>query len=142
MKTYKQRLVELLQEADKKVQEYILENDHMDWIPKLNELSEVRADYLLANGVIVPPFDIGTRVYAVITNMPLVRANVYECEVVWYALGKDGIRPTVEIKSDNIINGANLGLYLEDIFASREEAEQALVTDNNVGSKKEEGSRG
>jgi hypothetical protein len=100
---------------------------------------EFFADFLLANGVIVPPFEIGTRVYAVITNMPFVRADVYECEVVWYALGKDGIRPTVEIKSDNIINGANLGLYLEDLFASREEAEQALVTDNNVGSKKEEG---
>ena len=51
----RERLVELLEEADQKVQEYILENDHMDWIPKAKELSEVRTDYLLANGVIVPP---------------------------------------------------------------------------------------
>lgn len=67
MPIYKQRerLVELLEEADKKVQEYILENDHMDWIPKSKELSEVRADFLLANGVIVPPCKVGQTVYSI-----------------------------------------------------------------------------
>ena len=61
----RERLVELLEEADQKVQEYILENDHMDWIPKAKELSEVRANYLLANGVIVPPLKVSDRVFFV-----------------------------------------------------------------------------
>lgn len=85
------------------------------------------ADHLLANGVIVPPCKVGDEVYVVIKNMPFVPADVYECEVVWYALGKDGLRPTVLVKSDdNIIKGASLGVYIEDIYFTREEAEKAL----------------
>ena len=61
----KEQLVELLEEADQKVQEYILENDHMDWIPKLKELSEVRADFLLSHGVVVPPCKVGDKFYKV-----------------------------------------------------------------------------
>ena len=63
MDKQRERLVELLEEADQKVQEYILENDHMDWIPKPKELAEVRSDYLLANGVIVPPCKVGDSCY-------------------------------------------------------------------------------
>ena len=86
-----------------------------------------KADYLLANGVIVPPCKVGDKVYVVIKNMPFVPVGVYEGKVVWYALGEDGLRPTVEVKCDIvIINGANLGVYLEDIFPTREEAEKAL----------------
>ena len=129
MENDKQRLVELVEEANREAWNLINMSCCEEKLKLLDKVNEIRADYLLANGVIVLPFGIGTRVYAVITNMPFVRADVYECEVVWYALGKDGIRPTVEIKSDNIINGANLGLYLEDLFLTQEEAEQAL---NNI----------
>ena len=82
--------------------------------------------HLLDNGVIVPPFEIGAEVYAIINNMPFVPKDVYKCKVRWYAIGIDGIRPTVEVISDNVINGANLGVCPEDLFPTREEAEAKL----------------
>ena len=72
----RERLVELLEEADQKVQEYILENDHMDWIPKLKELAEVRADHLLANGVIVPPCKVGDVVWYINQDKKIDYAQV------------------------------------------------------------------
>lgn len=116
-----ERLVELL---DAKIEYSIAADEPEDEFVSV-ETDEL-ADYLLANGVIVPPCKIGTRVYAVI-NIPFVPTDVYEGEVKWYAVGEDGIRPTVEIKSDSgVLNGANFGLYPEDLFLSHEEAEAKL----------------
>ena len=70
MNKQKDRLVELLEEAYQKVQEYIIENDHMDWIPKSKELSEVRADYLLANGGLFPPLKVGQEIWDIHYNKP------------------------------------------------------------------------
>ena len=85
------------------------------------------ADHILTDGWMRPPCKVGDMVYVVLKNMPFVPADAYEGKVVWYALGEDGLRPTVQIKSDLvIINGANLGVYLEDIFLTKEEAEEAL----------------
>ena len=53
--TAREKLIELLLAADKKTNEHIRENDHMDYIPTLEELYGVFADHLLANGVMVPP---------------------------------------------------------------------------------------
>lgn len=134
--TERERLIELLKEGSTKAGEHIREVTKKVLAEKgrfnsstdcdRHNIYEIEADYLLENGVVVPPFEIGAKLYAVITNMHFVPDDVYECEVVWYALGEDGIRPTVKIKSDNILNGANLGLYPEDLFLTKEEAEQAL----------------
>lgn len=61
--TERERLIELLKKSDNKLSEYIRENDTMDYIPTRDELFGVSADYLLANGVIVPPVRIGQKVY-------------------------------------------------------------------------------
>lgn len=130
----RERLVELLQEADKKVQEYILENDHMDWIPKLNELSEVRADYLLANGVIVPPCKVGDVVW-LIGNMRLYTKEVIcSRKVTSVQMLRTG--ELIMHFKDGCFPSDAVGVY---VFLTKEEAEQALVTDKNVGSKMEEG---
>ena len=131
------RLAELLQEASSEAGKHFRETTKKVLAEKgrfsskedidLRNIYEVEADYLLANGVIVPPVKVGDEVYVVIKNMPFVPADVYECEVAWYALGKDGLRPTVLVKSDNnIIKGASLGVYIGDIYFTREEAEKAL----------------
>ena len=134
------RLVELLQEADKKVQEYILENDHMDWIPKLNELSEVRANYLIANGVIVPPCKVGDTVHLL---DDIVRDSEC-CECEHYCVGGfgdpsecartrlGGKHPDCIKIKEKVVTQHDIFYYLyaekfgKDVFLTREEAEKAL----------------
>jgi hypothetical protein len=61
--TQREKLIELLLGADEKTDEHIRKNDHMDYVPTLEELYGVYADHLLANGVIVPPCKVGDTVY-------------------------------------------------------------------------------
>lgn len=120
MKKQKDRLVELL---NKKYDHFC----DQCGVNKDSHYTDNLADYLLANNVVALPFEIGQTAYVVIRNMPFVPADVYECKVMWYALGKDGLRPTVQVKCDIvIINGANFGVYLEDLFLTKEEAEAKL----------------
>ena len=62
MKKQKDRLVELLEESSKRVGEYI---DSRHIIPSAEEVHSLRADYLLANGVIVTPCKVGDTVYKI-----------------------------------------------------------------------------
>ena len=117
----RERLVELLQEADQKVQEYILENDHMDWIPKVNELLKVQADHLLANGVIVPTVKVGQTVYR--TSGNLGGKKIYKGFIDQVTFHYDG-------QPKFYVYGHPLSFIADDIgktvFLSREEAEEAL----------------
>ena len=129
MDKQRERLVELLEEADQKVQEYILENDHMDWIPKPKELAEVRSDYLLANGVIVPPCKVGDVVYT------------YDYFDYTYKLRESTVRAIKIQKNemtnvqeflieyfyiDNLFSWTNQGMFGKNVFLTKEEAEEAL----------------
>ena len=121
----RERLVELLEEADQKVQEYILENDHMDWIPKAKELSEVRADYLLTNGVIVPPCKVGDKVFYVHEVCDencdeYLDISVGECEGI--SMQKEGLWIYCRYE-DGLTYWHRSG---ETVFLTKEEAEQAL----------------
>lgn len=119
----RERLVELLEEADQKVQEYILENDHMDWIPKLNELLEVRADYLLANGVIVPHYNPFPMVLSEDENNSDVYCPFCNTDLSGYYYGGYYEPP-------NIVTCFGCGTWLDGTKAiTKEEAEQAL---NNI----------
>lgn len=123
------RLVELLQEADKKAQEYILENDHMDWIPKTNELEEVRADYLLANGVIALPCKVGQTVYKVVNDKRVKKP--YECKVVgiWYA-NDENANDVHLVRYVNGIFDCSFSVQFKEfgkkVFLTKEEAEAKL----------------
>lgn len=66
------------------------------------------ADYLLANGVIVPPCKVGDKVYQVCNN-----GRIYESTII------NVIYETTQIAFDESAIG-------EGIFLTREEAEQAL----------------
>ena len=88
------------------------------------------ADYLLANGVIVPPCKIGDTVYKVVNDKRV--KHPYECKVVgfWYS-------------ADETCNDIHLVRYVNDVFdssfsipftdfdktvfLSREDAEKALA---------------
>jgi hypothetical protein len=120
------RLIELIQEADKKSFEYIRENDNMDYIPTIDELCGVQADYLLAHGVVVPPCKVGDTVYYLASNLHTKLTKIKTGTVVRIAITEDGI----DLFADNW--KAKLP-YGKRSFLTKEEVEQALV---NYGSSK------
>ena len=118
------RLIELIKQADEKAFEYIRENDHMDFIPTKDEIAGVYADHLLANGVIVLPVEIGKKLYDATEFFE-------ECDCPEIYELKDDIMYIEKVGKDRFlftydgiyIHPENLG---KTVFLTREEAEQAL----------------
>ena len=110
------RLVELLKQADKYASGVCTDYD---------EAQKVCADFLLANGVIVPPVVLGSshKIYIPIGGTTVV----YETKVYGIGIDEDGdivINPK-EYPEDVIsIAGANIG---KTVFLTKEEAEKALA---------------
>lgn len=77
------------------------------------------ADYLLANGVIVPPCPIGARIYMLVTKRP-------KCTL-----------PEFTFIKDSRLTFSNLervcALFGKTVFLTREEAERALKERENNG---------
>lgn len=117
------RLIELLEEADAKVGEYIRENDHMDFVPTRAELHGVEADHLLANDVIVPPYRCGTVVY-VVRSQTSNGKNLYmrEERIDHYRTFDYGTFMIFESGRTSIKND----LWSTSVFTTHEEAKQAL----------------
>ena len=84
------------------------------------------ADYLLDNGVIVPPFAIGTKVYVPINSLSLPIPNaIYECEIQRYVMTTGGIVPVVKLKKGAVTYG-DIHTDVSKLYSSREDAEKAL----------------
>ena len=115
------RLIELLEEADAKVGEYIRENDHMDFVPTRAELHGVEADHLLANDVIVPPYRSGTVVY-VVRSQTSNGKNLYmrKERIDHYRMFNSG---RCSVRNDQ---------WSRCVFATPEDAEQALKGEHNA----------
>ena len=85
--------------------------------------AEVIADYLLENGVVVPPCKVGTRVYSIALG------KVYEWDICSYTVDLEGISfiNLAFMEGNNLYSNT---YSIEDIgktvFLSREEAERAL----------------
>lgn len=97
----KDKLIELLENADETVMGFTIDGD-----------VSVLADHLLANGVIVLPFPIGTTYYRIVTKR-----------------GKIG-NPYFKMIRKAELNWYNVESVLQDlgktVFLTREEAEEAL----------------
>ena len=95
----------------------------------------IAAEELLANGVIVPPYKVGVKVYYANYNE---FDNVFEGTLVSYSL--DAAHLWFNCYYDC---GLKIWHTIEEfgktVFLTKEEAEKVLVTDTNVGSKKELG---
>lgn len=124
----RERLVELLEESSKAVGQHI---DLAKKIPTAEEVHKMRADYLLANGVIVPPCKAGDTVYAIYDK------KVYEavCEYVTTVQHKEGsftkIKAEFDIEDSFYYDGRKTrfgvyGMYETDVFLTKEEADEAL----------------
>lgn len=119
--TERERLIELLEVSGKKVGKYI---DNSGVVPTAKEIYGVRADYLLANGVIVPPCKVGDKVWY-ITNGKIDNAEVVciDCRNSGnHIIAHKYIEETEEIKK--------LCVYFSDVnkivYLTKEEALQAL----------------
>ena len=108
--TERERLIELLNEWGNK------ENDGVR--------AESIADYLLANGVIVPPCKVGDTVYILAGH----NGHKYEKDICeGFYIGDDGV---VQVRVRNMKgNHCTYGIMGETLFLTKEEAEKALESD-------------
>lgn len=86
--------------------------------------SEDIADYLIANGVIVPPCRVGDTVYAV-SNYYGGEWQIYECRVDNFTVYKTNTFMSIGNR-EGYIFGANICEIGKSIFFTRELAEKAL----------------
>lgn len=92
------------------------------------ECTEKLTDYLLANGVIVPPCKVGDTVYFVARNSGRPIGTIYEIEIVQIARRKEGFHAKGRFKGN--LNEFEIRYFKIDnysFFLIREEAEAALV---------------
>ena len=118
MSSDKNRLIELIIKCDK-------DNEVLECFqkrPKKRQSAEIIADHLLANGVIVPPVEIGTKVY-VITSQTSNGKNLYIFEdiITHYVICDNYTLMCFE----NHIAEANHNW--DKVFLTKEQAEQALA---------------
>lgn len=109
--TERERLIELLSNID-----YACDNGG-----NLQDKIEFIADYLLSNGVIVPPCKVGDVVY--ILAGP--NGHKYEKDICeGFYIGDDGV---VQVRVRNMKgNHGTYGVFGKTVFLTREEAEKAL----------------
>ena len=107
----KDRLIELLVDSSRYIDE---------------QRGEAIADYLLANGVIVPPCNVGDKVYKITRN------KVKECEVIFIGISADEKCSYFNFV-ENYADGTFYKSYSmvfdvigKTVFLTREDAEQAL----------------
>lgn len=113
----RQRLIELINKA----------RDEYPNIPLVNgckqDFAVFFADYLLENGVVVPPCKVGTRVYSIALG------KVYEWDICSYTVDLEGISfiNLAFMEGNNLYSNT---YSIEDIgktvFLSREDTERAL----------------
>lgn len=88
--------------------------------------AEIIADYLLANGVIIPPCNVGDKVYKITRN------EVKECEVIFIGISADekcSYFNFVENYADGTFHKSYSMVFDvigKTVFLTKEEAKQAL----------------
>lgn len=87
-----------------------------------DEAVEINADYLLANGVIVPPCKVGDTVYLLQKYYGTYCFNVVEDKVQMIGITSRGIH----IKARNHQDHNKMYMLGKTVFLTREEAEHAL----------------
>ena len=126
--TERERLIELLKKAPYGANAITLSDKHKDSI-----LGEI-ADYLLENGVIVPPVSLGDKIYEIIS--PKDREPYFITATVCAVHIADGSRNSCQRKRESYIVAECPGTkyvhkypiskFGKTVFLTREEAEKAL----------------
>lgn len=126
--TERERLIELLKKAPYGANAITLSDKHKDSI-----LGEI-ADYLLENGVIVPPVSLGDKIYEIIS--PKDREPYFITATVCAVHIADGSRNSCQRKRESYIIAECPGTkyvhkypiskFGKTVFLTQEEAKQAL----------------
>ena len=128
------RLVELLAESSKLAGKYIDDSDRNN-LPKPKEICSVLADYLLANGVIVPPCKFGDTVYVIPSEtnrrLNVIKGFEHLNRVYEQKISKIEIFANNKylLTTCNGLQSVHCDLYKETWFLTKEEAERALRKD-------------
>lgn len=117
--TERERLIDLLLEWGNK------ENDGVR--------AESIADYLLENGVIVPPCKIGDTVYYICpqSTIVLTKGVIYAAKVVRIVVLNIGTALDIQIYEKGVTEIPSVSDFGKTVFLTREEAEQALKEEQN-----------
>ena len=91
------------------------------------------ADYILDNGIVVPAYSIGERVFVVITYMPFVPDDVYECKIKAWMRYADKLSALVEIVEEGIYKGLAVNVDNTNLFTSMAAAQTILEAKLNGG---------
>lgn len=129
MNKQRERLVELMCNAPKKEVTYFGRS-----CGKTYRTVEEIADYILADGWMRPPCKAGETVWVISQWYKYTKPEIESRKILSVQIYKNG-----DIQyhyKDGCFWQGHIG---KTVFLSREEAEAKLVTDTNVGSKKEEG---
>lgn len=118
--TEKNKLIELIVTA---------ENNLYRDVPYINSMTRINAvaDYLLANGVKVPPVDVGTTVYEIRSAGKSLSNRKYDSSVTTQKILKYAIArgDTLYVQSKPYAKSDSVRLG-KTVFLTREEAEKAL----------------
>ena len=126
--TEREELIELLLQSELEAEKHGIFNCHRS---KLK--AEIVADFLLENGVIVPPVKVGDTVYTNVSWQGWYlreKDKPYKAKVVFIGInGKQNFMNVVYEKNDNMLSFTfdEIGNRL---FLTREEAEKALAGRN------------
>lgn len=110
--TMRERLIELLKNAPRNTRAFYGQY----------------ADYLLENGVIVPPCKVGDTVWYLNKHphIALFQNSVYKAEVVRIVTTHLGTSIVIQIKSEGCCEIPDISDWGKTVFLTKEEAEQAL----------------
>lgn len=125
----KNKLIELLQKADKRCDDTKRCEDCIGFGKGSECVNHNIADYLISNGVIVPPCKVGTTLYFLYNSpyadKPDLTPRIYKTTNWYFEVDKTGIViNTSDIHSFNKEYDYHLG---KTVFLTREEAEKALA---------------
>jgi hypothetical protein len=129
VKQMRDRLIELIKQGDKTFTDKYT-GKVMLLIDEIEEIYDFIADYLLENGVIVPPCKVGDKVYYFSEN-PLCLSvqpyRIYEADVVRIVTVGLGTSLVIQIRNEyGCTEIPDVNEWGKTVFFTREEAEQAL----------------
>lgn len=110
----KEKLIELLLTAEKVADEAGFFNCH-----KSQPKAELIADYLIQNGVIVPPCKVGDTVYRITTSPHTKIKKIQETKIIRIAIDDEGVFLFCQRCPAKSVFGKN-------VFLTKEEAEKKL----------------
>ena len=112
--------------TDKERLTNIIHNAQNKYLNLLKFESSILADYLLANGIIVPPCKVGDTVYTSYDHLSHKQTNeMLKCKVVFIGFGEDGNHINI-VDNYGHLHSMNFEIFDKTVFLNREEAAKEL----------------